>query len=335
MIRLLNVRLCAAGLVVFATFGHAPRAEADPVYRVTLAGASAGGSWSVVGLGLDKVVSKAFPGSTVTYQTSGGGFANIPLVATGRVEMGIAQDLELQIAGKGEDPFKEPITGVRALARVFDSQVSYNIVSKRFAEEYGIKNLKDIAEKKPPLRVAFNRRGMAVSQINEAFFDAVGISVEDIEEWGGQVVYAASNEQVNLLTDRRIDMLTNGLFVPNSSILQAANSVDLDWLDTLPEAVDKIAEATVGRPYVVKAGAYAWLDHDVNTVAHGALLIVSDAADEGMVHDITKALIENADILASQSKSLKDVTPELMAKGTVVPFHPGAERAYREAGLLK
>lgn len=325
-----------AGAVLAAVAGtQSAQAGSKPPYRVTLAGASAGGSWSVIGLGVDKAVAAAYPGSTVTYQTSGGGFANIPLVATNKVAMGIAQDLEIEIAQKGRPPYKAPVTGVRALARMFDNQVSYNIVSKAFSEKYGIRSFADLAAKKPPLRVAFNRRGMAVSEINMSFFEALGVSPEEIEGWGGQVVYAASNEQVDLLTDRRIDMLTNGLFVPNSSILQAANSIDLVWLDAPKELIDKVAETTFGKPYVVKAGSYDWLDHDVLTVAHGALIIVNESADEEMIYNITKALIANVNIIAAQSSALKGLTPAVMASGTVVPFHPGAERAYREAGLLK
>lgn len=305
----------------------------DPI-RVTLAGASAGGSWSVVGLGVDQAVRAAHPGSTVTYQTSGGGFANIPLVASGQVELGIAQDAEIDIAQKGEPPFQSAVTGVMALGRVFDNQVSYNILSKSFADEHGIASLQDLVDKKPPIRIAFNRRGMVVSQINEKFFEAMGVTIEDIESWGGQVVYAASKEQVNLLTDRRIDMLTNGLFVPNSSILQAANSVDLVWADTPQDVAEKVASETSGRVHTVKAGAYDWLERDITTVAHGALIIVNENADEEMVYAITKAMIENAEIIAGQSKSLAGFNARMMAEGTVVPFHPGAVRAYREAGVL-
>lgn len=310
-------------------------AQSTPTYRMTLAGASAGGLWSQLGVGVDQAVSAAFPGSTITYQTSGGGLANLPLVATGKVPMGIALDPEIDIAIKGEEPYREPIKGIRMLARMYNWQINYNLVTRDFAEKHGLKTIADIAAKKPPIRVAMNRRGNATGKISALFFEALGITPQEIEKWGGQVVYAASGEQANLIMDRRIDMIANGLFVPDRSILQVTNSVNVVWLDTPPEVARKVAEATAGRIHTVKAGAYPWLDRDVLTTAHGAVITVSEQMDETTAYNLTKALVQNVDKISGQSAAMKELTREVLAQPSVVPFHLGAARAFREAGLLK
>ena len=77
-------------------------------YNFTLSGASPGGLWSRIGGGIDAAIAAAHPGSTVSYQTSSGGLANVPLVSRGKVPMGLATDGELNAAVTGQKPFKEP-----------------------------------------------------------------------------------------------------------------------------------------------------------------------------------------------------------------------------------
>jgi TRAP transporter TAXI family solute receptor len=311
------------------------QAQSGPPYRMTLAGASAGGLWSQLGVGVDQAVSAAYPGSTITYQTSGGGLANLPMVAAGRVPMGIALDAEIDIAVKGEDPFKEPVKGVRNLARLYEAQINYMLVTKDFSEKYGIKSLEDLVAKKPPVRVAINRRGNATGKISALFFEAVGITPQMIESWGGQVIYAASGEQTNLAMDRRIDMIHNGLFIPDRSILQVTTSVPMVWLTASKEVVDKVAKESAGKPYLVKAGAYPWLDHDVLTTAHGAVVTVSEKMDNQTAYNLAKAITENVTKISGQSAALAGVDKKVVADPSIIPFHPGAEKYYREAGLLK
>lgn len=329
------MRKLVAALLFLAVGAVGAQAQSGPPYRMTLAGASAGGLWSALGVGVDQAISAAYPGSTITYQTSGGGLANIPLVATGKVPMGIALDTEIDIAIKGEEPYKQPIKGIVALARLYNWQINYNLVTRDFAEKHGLKSLADIAAKKPPIRVAMNRRGNATGKISAMFFEALGITPQDIEKWGGQVVYAASSEQANLIMDRRIDMIANGLFVPDRSILQATNSVDVVWLDTPEAVVKKVAQETAGEPYIVKAGAYPWLKHDVLTTAHGAVIVVDEKMDETTAYNLAKALVDNVGKIADQNAAMKQLTKEVMARPSVVPFHPGAVRAFKEAGLVK
>src|SRR3989304_2987560 len=74
--RLKTMAMAAGFAVMLASTTQAQ----TPTYQLTLAGASPGGLWSAIGIGLDKAMKAAYPGSTVTYQTSGGGIAQGQLV---------------------------------------------------------------------------------------------------------------------------------------------------------------------------------------------------------------------------------------------------------------
>ena len=67
--------------------GLAATAAQAQTYNLTLTGASPGGLWSRIGGGVDAAIAAAYPGSTITYQTSSGGLANIPMVAGGKVPL--------------------------------------------------------------------------------------------------------------------------------------------------------------------------------------------------------------------------------------------------------
>ena len=308
-------------------------------YNLTLSGASPGGLWSALGTGLDAAVAAAYPGSTVTYQTSSGGLANIQLVAQGKVPMGIATDGELKYAVTGKAPFRTPVTNVRPLVRVYapDSrfQMTHLIVSREFAEKHGIRSFTDIVQKKVPVRVAINRRGNLDGDVSEALMAEMSATQKAIESWGGQVVRAASKEQASLYQDRRIDLMNYGVSFNHPSIQEATKGVDSLLLD-VPEAVArKVAEDFGGSACSVKPGEYKWSSTGATSVCVGAMIVVNESMDEGLAYNLAKAMIEKIEVFKDKShRAIKrTATPQVLATKAVAPFHPGAQKLFREKGL--
>jgi len=326
---MLRIMLCGL-TVLLVSLG----AAAEP-YKMTLSGASPSGLWTMIGVGIDGAVKESVPGSSITYQTSGGGLANIALLDQGKVELGIAHDAELHIATRGEKPFSKPLTSLRAIALLYDWAPMQMVMTKAFAERYGIQSFDDIAVKKPPLRVAFNKRGNITEHVAVVMFNAIGVSLDDIKTWGGDVIYAASDEQGDLMKDKRIDMFTNGVFVRTSFIVQAGDAVDLVLLPVSEGAISKVAKDLNVAPFVVKAGSYPWQPADVPTVALSAILVANSKLDDKIAHDLAEALHKHIEKLQGAHGSMKGITPEFLASQKVIPYHKGAEAYYREAGLLK
>lgn len=309
-------------------------AKAEP-YKMTLSGASPSGLWTMIGIGIDGAVKESFPGSSITYQTSGGGLANIALLDQGKVELGIAHDAELRIATLGARPFSKPVTSLRALALLYNWAPMQMVMSKAFAEKYKIHSFDDIAIKKPPLRIALNKRGNITEHVAVEMFKAIGVTLDDIKKWGGDVIYAASDEQGDLMKDKRIDMFANGVFVRTSFIVQAGDAVELVLLPVSEAVVNTVSQELSVAPFTIKAGSYAWQPTDVPTVALSAVLVVNSKMDDKVAHDLAAALHKHVDKLQGAHGSLKAITPEFLASQKIVPYHKGAEDYYREAGLLK
>ena len=84
--------------------------------------------------------------------------------------------------------------------------------------------------------------------------------------------------------------------------------------------------------YIVPAGTYNGVDADAKTVAVKATFIVSNDLDEETVYQLTKAIYENKDEYSHDKAS--EMSLEYAVSSISVPFHPGAERYFKEVGAL-
>ncbi len=325
---LLGAALGAATLVA---------ASVSPVsaqtYNLTLCGASPGGLWSLLGAGIDAAVKKSFPGSTVTYQTSGGGLANVGLLDNGTCDLAIIHDVEAKAAIGGMEPFSAPIDSMATIAQLYTWAPMQAIVNADYAEEHGLETLEDIAEKQLPIQIVLNRRGNIVSEIGNSMLNAIGASPEQIEEWGGDVQYAASGEQGDLMRDRRVDMLLNSLFVNHSSIRELASSIDTKLLPITDETAQKVIDEWGIQRFTIPADAYAWNPEDTLTVTVAAQLFIRKDADPQVVTDLATALTENVAEMQSVHGAMAPLDVELMSAASTVPYHPAAQEVYSAAGF--
>ncbi|HEY8579425.1 MAG TPA: TAXI family TRAP transporter solute-binding subunit [Beijerinckiaceae bacterium] len=331
------MRRTILAMAAFAAFSGA--AAAQP-YNLTIAGYSPGGLVSTVGAGMDAALAAAYPGSAVTYQTSSGGLANAMLLQQGKVPLGFVSDTEILVATEGKPPFKQPVKELRMLINSYTPQsrfqVTHNLAQKSWAEQHGIKTFEDIAIKKPPMRIAVNRPGNMDGDVSIAMLAAIGVSLDDVKKWGGQVIRAASGEQTSLMLDRRIDMISFGISYKHPRVLEVASSVDIVMLPMKEETVKKAGAATGAAPCEVKKGEYEFLHADSASLCVGLPVLVNASMDEQTAYNITKAMFEQIEKFKGAHRTLAQATTkESLAQDGGVPFHPGALKYLREAGLKK
>lgn len=313
---------------------------AAQTFNLSLSGASPGGLWSRIGGGMDAAVAAAYPGSTITYQTSSGGLANIALVSAGKVPMGLATDGDVALAVAGKAPFKAPVTNIRVLIRPYAPsarfQATHLLLRKDFAEKYGIKTFADIVNKKAPLRVAVNRRGNLDGDVSLRVMELMGASEKAIESWGGRVVRAASREQTSLILDRRIDMVNFGIAYNHPRVREIAKGADPVLLQIPRNVAKKVADEFGGEVCTFKPGEYKFASGEINSVCIGSVIVVNANMPEKQAYDLTKAVFTKMDKFKTAHRLIaKHTTAQSLAQKGGVPHHPGAARYLREAGLLK
>jgi TRAP transporter TAXI family solute receptor len=322
-------------LLLSAVTALAISTTATQATNLNLCGGSPGGLWSLLGAGLDTAAKQADANTTITYQTSSGGYANVLQVKQKKCDLGIIHVGEGVQAFKGGSPFKKPTKGFSVLTVMYDWAPMQWIMAKSFADKYGIKSLADLAAKKPQLRLVLNRRGILPSQLGELTLGAAGVTLADIKSWGGKVEFQGSGNASEIMQNGRADMWANATFVGSGKIRKIAKSLSITLLQ-VPEVSVKAAVKDFGaKPWTIKAGAYPWLKDDINTHAARAVLIVDDSMSEDAAYKLTKAILENTDKVQGVHKAMKGFNPKLMSGLTELPYHPGAMKAYKEAGIIK
>jgi TRAP transporter TAXI family solute receptor len=315
-------RMCGIAAFALACGG----AQAGENY--ILCGGSPGGLWSLLGSGVDAAVKAVDPESTVTYQTSSGGFANIVQINSGACDLAIVHVAEGLIARKGEAPFTEPTEGFSAVSVMYDWAPMQWVIDAEFAAEHGLSSIADLASAKPPIDLVVNRRGILPSTLAEESLKLAGVTFADIESWGGSVQYAGSKSAEEIMRDRKGHMWVNAMFVGTGSIRAIAESRPITLLSTPADVTAAMGEAYGSIPFTVPASGYDWLDADVETFGARAALIASDDLDAATVEKITGAMVDNIDKIQSVHSSMAALSVDLMKSLADIPYHPGAQAAY-------
>ena len=329
MQRTRNLMICATLAGVLSVTSVPAHAQ----YNLTICGASPGGLWSLLGAGIDAALKAASPGSTVTYQTSGGGYANVGQLAKKKCELAIIHDAEAKAAIIGQAPFKAKADHLRTVAVLYTWAPLQLIVRKDFAEKHGVSTIEDFAAKKVPVRILLNRRGNVASGVGASLLSAAGASPDAIKKWGGNVTYAASKEQGELMRDRRADALLNSLFVNHRSIRQLASALDLSLIPIGTKTADTVTKEWSIGTYTVPSGVYKWAPGATPTVTLSAQLFVHKDADAKMVGDVTAALVDQMEKVRGVHKAMKPLSTKLMASANTVAYHSAAESVYKAKGL--
>lgn len=320
----------AFAILIAIALGAVPAAAGN---NYIVAGASPGGLWSLLGAGIERAVKADDPEAAVTYQASAGGFANVQLVSRGDVDLGIVHNAELKLAAQGEAPFARPYPQLRAIAVLYDFALLHPLVTEAFAERYGVRSIAEIRESQAPLRVVINRPGNIARDVAERLLAAHGLTTEAIEAAGGTVHTSGSRGAVKLVKGRQADMITNIVFVGHSAIRELAAAMPMRLLQCDDAALESVAAEFGIAIRTIPAGAYDWLDRDVRTLSLSAVLVADAGMDDDRAYRVTKALIGNLERFRSVHKSMDQVTPAMMGSLTTIPYHPGALRAFREAGI--
>jgi len=162
---------------------------------------------------------------------------------------------------------------------------------------------------------------------------AYGIKETDIKP-----EYIKPNQAGDKMKDGAIDAFFFVGGAPAGAIVELASSgsgIELLPIDG-PQAESLRKASPFFAPDAVPAGSYKDVA-SVNTLSVGAQWVTSAKADTETVYQITKALYSDATqkTLAAGHAKGKLITLQNAVKGAGIPFHPGAEKFYREAGVLK
>ena len=258
-------------------------------------------------------------------ESTGGSVFNVNAVRNGELEFGVAQSDVQFNAYNGEDKFKEQGANPN-LRSVFSIHPEpFTVVARA---DSGIKNFEDLKGK----RVNVGNPGSGQRATMEVLMEQMGWTMDDFS----LVSELQANEQSQALCDNNIDAMIYTVGHPNGSIKEATTACDSVLVTVNNDAVEQlVADKPFYRVATIPGGMYRGSDNDTQTFGVGATLVTSADVPDEVVYVLTKSVFENMDQFRSLHPAFANLDPKQMASdGLSAPLHPGAEKYYREAGLL-
>lgn len=333
-IALVLTLVLALGMLVGCSDGNAPSSQAPSAangevdaYTVsgnlTMGTASSTGTFYYVGAAIGNAVSDAGK-LNVLVQATAGSNENVALAQSGDIDIGMANCDALYAAYNGTMSYAEAgKQDIQEVAALYESQLHVFVTEKS-----GIQDISELKGKK----VCVGSQGTSYLFINEAILNAYGITLNDITPY-----YMSYAESAEALANGDIDAAFQTGGYPIAGIQQYAATTAFKMLPLSDEVIQAVNEEySFALPSTIPAGVYENQANSeaVNTLSYLTCLFCSSKADDDQIYAFTKLMMETLDTYKDTNSSTAQISPDTVAT-QYIPFNAGAERYYREAGLLK
>jgi hypothetical protein len=198
-----------------------------------------------------------------------------------------------------------------------------------------IKSVADFAGK----RIAIGAKGSGMEQHIQTIFGVLGISFDSFTP-----VHMSFVDGAEALVSGKIDVQFHPP-IPNKVLTDLSQRADVRVIPFGPGQMDKLlAQVPFYRPVIVEKNAFRGVVEDITQVGVINVVVTHESVGEDTVHAMAKTIVANLERLPQMNplfEGLKDLFEPLRSQGAAafefggVPLHPGAIKAYREAGYLK
>ncbi len=277
-----------------------------------------GGSWVPLGGQLKDIWEKNIPGLAVQ-SLPGAGIANVRGVEEGKADIGFGNSISTVDALVGNEPFKKPHANVCNIATFYPQYYQMVVLA-----DSGVNSVKDLKGK----AVSTQPRGNTGEQITGQLLKVYGLSYNDVK-----MSFVSYTDSVTQMQDGHAQAFGLGTTIPAAAIMDLGAARPIKLLD-LSDALDGMRKLNPGYTLVtIPKGTYPKQDNDVKVIGYATHLVVSCKLPADTVYKMTKAVAGNVPSLAAVVKSMAALNTKEMAQDIGIPFHPGAAKFYKEAGI--
>ncbi|MFH1939466.1 MAG: TAXI family TRAP transporter solute-binding subunit, partial [bacterium] len=289
--------------------------------HITFGTGSPGGTYYPLGGAMADLWTKLLKaeGIEVTAESTAASVENCRLVGSGEIQIGMAMGDVASKAYKGVVQFEgnaQPILGLFSM---------YPAPQHLLTLDPNIKSVRDLKGK----RVSVDAPGSGCETLSRLIIEAAGMTYDDMK-----VSYYSQPEAAQALKDRNIDAVFWNFSFPGSAVQEVTAVRDVYFVSIDDDIIKKLTtEFAYYKDGKIPANIYKGQDYDVKTVQVGNDVVINKDIDENTAYLLVKTLFTNAKELFVVHPSAKQLLPENGVK-TAVPLHPGAEKYFKEMGLL-
>ncbi|SDI54314.1 TAXI family TRAP transporter solute-binding subunit [Alloyangia pacifica] len=285
-----------------------------------------GAGWYGVASGL---ASEIMNESDLTLKVVPGGGKDNPLkLEAGISQFGFGIDFLAFAAMKGTEPYDHEVEKVSGVANGINQNMFH------FIRANGETKSLEEALKSENLRIGVPKNGDSTELTFQRVMEFYDTSYEKIREEGGKIVQGDYSDLVSALRDGQVDYLFIALSLPGAAVIEISQAGRDAQLVDFPEELEDYLVSTYGYSKgTIPAGTYENVqDGDVSVPVMNTMLLASTDVDEDTVYEFTKALLASQPKFPGIHSSLEGFDPAT-AWQMELPLHPGAARAFEEAGF--
>lgn len=261
----------------------------------------------------------------VTVEATRGPTVYLPRMEQGTVDLGTLSTIDAYYAGRGLAPlYDRPRPWLRTLQPV--PIFNTGTIVRRASNMYTLSDLKG-------KKIAWGYAGIPVSMINvEAMLRSVGLTSKDLDT---RVIVPGTDEGMTAFAEGRVDATFPGApTVARLKELDAAFGIRFLQGDCSPEGKKRVSDFIPGVSMAVFPAGYGVLKEETCLLSHYMNLAVSKTMGDDVAYAITKAVWEDMEQTHAIHADFKRFWKrESVVVPQSIPYHPGAVRFYKEAGV--
>lgn len=316
-------KMTAAALA--ATTLMAPAVQAQEFFTIGTGGVT--GVYYPTGGAICRLVNqgRAEHGLRCSVESTGGSVYNVNTIKAGELEFGVAQSDVQYNAYNGQEQFEgDAFEDLRAVFSVHPEP--FTVVARADA---GIESFDDLAGK----RVNIGNPGSGQRATMDVVLEKKGMSTDDF----ALAAELKAAEQSAALCDNQIDAMVYVVGHPSGSIQEATTACDSVLVNVDDADIQALVEEfPYYRMATIPGGMYRGNDEDTTTFGVGATFVTSASVADETVYQLVKGVFENFDQFKQLHPAFANLEREEMVSASLTaPLHPGAERYYKEVGLIE
>ena len=292
---------------------------------------SLGGGWYTMAAGVAALVRDENPDIQVRV-VPGGGLANPTRINNGQSQMGWGIDAFAAAAARGEEPYAAKHDKLRSLGTGY-SPTEHNFLRRA---DGGPEDMRAILTQKG-LRIGSPQRSSTDETTLQRILRFMGSSPDKVRAEGGRYLNGSYNDVAGAFADGQVDYMYAALARPAALLTEVGQGRRPARLVEFPADVRQhLIDAYAYNQGIIPAATYPSLQEaDVAVTTMDSVMLLHEAVPDDVAFRMTRTLIKaKGPRLTQIHSSMGAYDPAISWKYAGVPLHPGAQKAYREAGVM-
>ena len=307
--------MAAVGLLIFSVWPAG--AEEPPLKFIRIAGGGMGGAWYLGAAKMASFCEKIWPGISAS-STPGGGVGNMRRMEKGEYQIAFTFTDTIYAANKGKAPFKSPID----MRFVCATNAAYI----QTVAQPPIKSYRDLKGKKACPGDAGKSGYDAFMKIMKAY----GMEKEV------KIVTASYDKMPDLLVDGIVDAVSVYGSIPHLVPNEILVRRQVNFLPLEDSIAKKMVAQYPGMvELTIKPNSFKNQGYPVKTAGSMTAIVCRPDVPDEVIYKLLKYTWEHRQEMIDAHVVYKDFVEETVPLGRTVPWHPGAEKFWKEVGVLK